>query len=161
MPFNRNENDTDEIFLVIKRCTSFCSRCNLRYDRFNRPIYKDRFTFARVRLSAFVASSKLFFSVFERMAACSKRWSISSMLARPTPNCTSQIGHRAKRHYFLYFYLAGGPCAEGKGMGGPRRESSKNHASREVKCGDPGRASLVPRYFRSATRALEGHNPRA
>lgn len=99
------------------------------------------------------------------MAVCSKRRSISSMSTRSTPNCTSQIGHPAKRRYFLYFLFslrAVTRCTrEGREQNGLRRESSKNHASRDARMWKPGPSVIGSRYFHSTMRALEGHNPRA
>lgn len=107
------------------------------------------------------ARKLFFFQHFERAAACSKRRSISSMSARPTPNCTSQIGHRAKRRYFLYFYLAWGPCAW---RGGRKPDPAGNHRKitrLATRMWEAGPSVIGSQYFRSVTRALEGHNPRA
>lgn len=112
-------------------------------DPFIKIILLSR-VFGWPRLSR-VRNSFFFPQRFESAAACSKRRSISSMSARSTPNCTSQIGHRAKRRSIFCIFIT----PEGHMRGVEERARippgiiEKSRVSR-CGCGDPGRASLVP-----------------
>jgi len=87
------------------------------------------FTFMRVWLFAFTANSKFFSPFRARGRSYSECWSISSMSARSTPNCTSQIGHRAKRCYFFVFLFRPRAVRAGK-------ERKRERGSERVRGGE-------------------------
>lgn len=158
-----NEKDIEGIFSETKRMR-FRS---LRRDRFNRPIYKDHFTFARIRLAAFVASSELFFFISSFSRA---RLRVAN--AGQFPRC------RRGRHrtalprsviapsaalFFVFLFSRRAVRARGSRGGWARILPGIIEKSRVSRCGcgDPGPTVIGSRYFRSMTRTLEGHNPRA
>lgn len=84
------------------------------------------------------------------------------MSARSTPNCTSQVGHRAKRRSIFCIFI----LPEGHVRGAQERipDPVANHRKitrLATRMREPGPSVIGSRYFRSVTRGLEGHNPRA
>lgn len=151
LSIRENGKGIDGIFSETKR-TRFRCRCSLRHDRFNRPIYKDHFTFTRIRLAAFVASSELSFFPFFFISSISRaRLRVAN--AGQFPRCRRgrhrtalprSVIARSAALFFVFLFSRRAVRAGRGGGRGFRRESSKNHASRDADAGTPGRASLAP-----------------